>query len=108
MNVVTAIRNYVCKMIEDSESGMKVLLMDKETTSIVSMVFTQSEIMQKEVYLLERIDLSVPNTSQQQSNDGSLSHLKCLVLLRPTVENISLLARELRKPKYGAYYLYFR
>ena len=32
MNVVSAVRNYVSKMIDDSGVGvMKVLLMDKET-----------------------------------------------------------------------------
>ena len=34
----------------------QVLLMDKETTSIVSVVYSQSEILRKEVYLFERIE----------------------------------------------------
>lgn len=31
MNLITAVKNYVTKMIEESGPGMKVLLMDKET-----------------------------------------------------------------------------
>ena len=31
MNTITAVKQYVSKMVEDSGSGMKVLLMDKET-----------------------------------------------------------------------------
>lgn len=101
MNVIGSVKAYVTKMTEESEPGMKILLMDKETTSVISMVFGQSEIQQKEVFLLERLD------SANQSNSMGLRYLKCLVLLRPTQENIELLCNELRYPKYGAYYIYF-
>lgn len=77
---------------------MKVLLMDKETTSIVSMVYAQSEILQKEVYLFERIDSPGRET---------MKHLNCIAFLRPTKENVELLAQELRIPKYGLYFIYF-
>lgn len=77
---------------------MKVLLMDKETTSIVSMVYAQSEILQKEVYLFERIDAPGRET---------MKHLNCIAFLRPTKENVELLAQELRMPKYGLYFIYF-
>ncbi|KAK3098847.1 hypothetical protein FSP39_023672 [Pinctada imbricata] len=98
MNVIVAIKQYISKMIEESGPGMKVLLMDKETTSIVSMVYAQSEILQKEVYLFERIDSSGRET---------MKHLKCIAFLRPTRENVEYLAQELRMPKYGLYYIYF-
>ncbi|KAM3920202.1 vacuolar protein sorting-associated protein 45 isoform 1-T1 [Leptodactylus fuscus] len=98
MNVVLAVKQYVSKMIEDSGPGMKVLLMDKETTSVVSMVYTQSEILQKEVYLFERID---------SANRESMKHLKAICFLRPTKENVEYLIKELRRPKYSVYFLYF-
>uniref|UniRef100_A0A8C3XTW9 Vacuolar protein sorting-associated protein 45 n=1 Tax=Chelydra serpentina TaxID=8475 RepID=A0A8C3XTW9_CHESE len=98
MNVVFAVKQYVSKMIEDSGPGMKVLLMDKETTSIVSMVYTQSEILQKEVYLFERID---------SLNRETMKHLKAICFLRPTKENVEYLIQELRRPKYSIYYIYF-
>ncbi|XP_030042824.1 vacuolar protein sorting-associated protein 45 isoform X1 [Microcaecilia unicolor] len=98
MNVLLAVKQYVAKMIEDSGPGMKVLLMDKETTSIVSMVYTQSEILQKEVYLFERID---------SLNRETMKHLKAICFLRPTKENVDYLIQELRKPKYSIYFLYF-
>ena len=66
-------------------------------TSIVSMVYGQSEILQKEVYLFERID-----SGSQREN---MKHLKCITFLRPTKENIVLLSRELRNPRYGVYYI---
>ncbi|XP_045453841.1 vacuolar protein sorting-associated protein 45 isoform X3 [Melitaea cinxia] len=99
MNVIQAVKMYITKMTEESGPGMKVILMDKDTTSIVSMVFSQSEILQKEVYLFERID--------SHAKWDNMKHMKCIVFLRPTSENIALLSRELRCPKYGVYFIYF-
>ncbi|KAJ8672591.1 hypothetical protein QAD02_003850 [Eretmocerus hayati] len=99
MNVITAVKYYVNKMTEESGPGMKVLLMDVQTTSIISLVYSQSEILMKEVYLFDRLDAVV-------RNEG-LKHLKCIVFVRPTEENVRLLCNELRYPKYGMYYIYF-
>ncbi|XP_068027166.1 LOW QUALITY PROTEIN: vacuolar protein sorting-associated protein 45, partial [Melanerpes formicivorus] len=98
MNAVLAVKQYVSKMIEDSGPGMKVLLMDRETTGMVSMVYTQSEILQKEVYLFERLD---------SANREAMKHLKAICYLRPTKENVELLVQELRRPKYSLYFIYF-
>ncbi|XP_044028010.1 vacuolar protein sorting-associated protein 45 isoform X2 [Siniperca chuatsi] len=98
MNVTLAVKQYISKMIENSGPGMKVLLMDRETTSIVSVVYTQSEILQREVYLFERID------SQNRDN---MKHLKAICFLRPTKENVEHLIQELRRPKYSVYFIYF-
>lgn len=49
------------------------LLLSK--TGAVSMVYTQSEVLQKEVYLFERIDTSGRET---------MKHLKAICFLRPT------------------------
>lgn len=77
---------------------MKVLLLDAETTGIVSLVYSQSEILQEEVYLFER--LSDPNREV-------MAHLKAICFLRPTTENLNDLKRELKNPRYGEYYLFF-
>uniref|UniRef100_A0A8D8Y8R7 Vacuolar protein sorting-associated protein 45 n=1 Tax=Cacopsylla melanoneura TaxID=428564 RepID=A0A8D8Y8R7_9HEMI len=100
MNAVRAVKQYVLKMTEQSGPGMKILLLDKQTTSIVSMVFTQSEILQKEVYMFENIEIS------SQCDYENMKHLKCIALLRPTKENIALLCKELKNPKFGSYYIY--
>ncbi|KAG4077227.1 hypothetical protein HA402_005282 [Bradysia odoriphaga] len=99
MDVITAIKLYVNKMTNESGPGMKIMLMDKETTSIISMAFSQSDMMQKEVYLFERLDTA-------HSNER-LKHLKAIVFIRPTKNNIALLCNELRSPRYGSYYIYF-
>ncbi|KAF3822723.1 hypothetical protein GH733_008097 [Mirounga leonina] len=98
MNVVFAVKQYVSKMIEDSGPGRKVFLTDKETTGIVSMVYTQSEILQKEVYLFECIDYQ---------NREIMKHLKAICCLRPTKENVDYLTQELQRPKYSIYFIYF-
>lgn len=100
MNVIGAVKCYIHKMIDDCGSGMKVFLLDKETLSIVSIVFAQSDILnlKKEVFLFERIDLA---------SREPMKHLKCIAFLRPTTENVQLLSHELRSPRYGQYFLYF-
>ncbi|EOA92932.1 Vacuolar protein sorting-associated protein 45 [Anas platyrhynchos] len=62
------------------------------------MVYTQSEILQKEVYLFERID---------SFNREPMKHLKAICFLRPTKENVEYLIQELRRPKYSIYFIYF-
>ncbi|CAG9534127.1 unnamed protein product [Cercopithifilaria johnstoni] len=99
MDVVAAAQQYISEMIRLAGPGMKVMMMDKYTTSAVSCVYTQSDMMQKEVYLFERIDSVVLREP--------IKHLKCITFLRPTAGNIHLLAEELRFPKYGQYYIYF-
>ena len=51
--MITAIRDYVTKMVTDV-AGMKVLVMDAETTGIVSMVYTQTQILQVRLYARRR------------------------------------------------------
>lgn len=54
-------------------------------------------MLMKEVYLFERIDSGI--------RTDSLMHLKCIVFIRPTKENIQLLCNELKFPKYGVYFI---
>jgi vacuolar protein sorting-associated protein 45 len=54
-------------------------------------------MMQKEVYLFERIDSG-------RTRDP-IKHLKCVVFIRPTPDNVELLAHELKTPRYGQYYI---
>lgn len=57
-------------------------------------------MLQKEVYLFERIDTA-------KSNER-MKHLKCLVFIRPTKNNIAFLCHELRNPRFGSYYICMR
>lgn len=97
MDVLKAVQNYLNKMIQDV-SGMKVLLLDAETTPIISLVVTQSQLLAREVYLIDKID----NRQREK-----MKHLKCISFIRPTPESMQFLVEELRDPCYGDYYLYF-
>ncbi|KAK5997398.1 Vacuolar protein sorting-associated protein 45 [Cladobotryum mycophilum] len=102
MDVSQAIAGYISKMVtssgDASSSKMKILLLDRETISIVSTAITQSALLNHEIYLIDRLD----NTTREK-----MRHLRCLCLVRPSPETIQLLIDELRDPKYGEYYLYF-
>ncbi|XP_049850577.1 vacuolar protein sorting-associated protein 45-like [Schistocerca gregaria] len=97
LDVINAIRQY-CMEATDIARGMKVLLLDHETTPIVSLVFGQLEILQKEVYLFEKISTQ---------NRESMPYLQAVCLFRPTEENLEHIRQELRNPKYGSYYIIF-
>eukprot|EP01098_Paradermamoeba_levis_P008379 TRINITY_DN3480_c0_g2_i1.p1 TRINITY_DN3480_c0_g2~~TRINITY_DN3480_c0_g2_i1.p1 ORF type:complete len:571 (-),score=168.83 TRINITY_DN3480_c0_g2_i1:184-1896(-) len=96
MDLIQVVHDYVEKMT-DLVKGLKVFLLDKETTGIISMAFSQTEIVQKDVFLLERID----------GTRKPMQHLKAVCFLRPTYENVQMLIEELKDPKYGEYHLVF-
>lgn len=102
MDVFQAVSGYITKMVlssnDSSSAKMKILLLDKDTVSIVSTAVTQSALLNYEVYLVDRLD---------NANREKMRHLRCLCFVRPSPETIQLLIDELREPKYGDYYVYF-
>lgn len=98
MNVTETGKEYITSMVGHKSGKLKVLLLDGETTPIVSMCTTQSSLLQNEVYLIDRIDN--PNREKQR-------HLACVVFVRPNNESIAKLCEELRNPRYASYELYF-
>ncbi|KAI8569587.1 hypothetical protein RHMOL_Rhmol02G0289600 [Rhododendron molle] len=118
MVLVSAVRDYINRMLQDI-SGMKVLILDSSTVSIVnsdfvsqlgndvfclvsivSVVYSQSDLLQKEVFLVELVD------SISKSREP-MSHLKAVYFLRPTSENIQQMRRQLASPRFGEYHLFF-
>ncbi|MED6209023.1 vacuolar protein sorting-associated protein 45 [Stylosanthes scabra] len=99
MVLTSSARDYVNRMLQDI-SGMKVLILDSQTVSIVSVVYSQSELLQKEVFLVELVD-SITKSKEP------MSHLKAVYFLRPTTENIQHLRRQLAAPRFGEYHLFF-
>ncbi|XP_014522400.1 vacuolar protein sorting-associated protein 45 homolog isoform X1 [Vigna radiata var. radiata] len=99
MVVTSSARDYINRILQDI-SGMKVLILDSQTVGVVSVVYSQSELLQKEVFLVELVD-SISKSSE------SMSHLKAVYFLRPTSENIQFLRRQLANPRFGEYHLFF-
>ncbi|ORY76290.1 Sec1-like protein [Leucosporidium creatinivorum] len=122
MDCLKAIQGYIDKIITNTP-GIKVLLLDAETTPILSLASTQSTLLSHEVYLTDRIDNPSRSLPASALNAGPsngaayppssskgierLPHLKCICLLRPTEESIEACERELREGRYGGYWLYF-
>jgi hypothetical protein len=79
-------------------SKIKVLLLDKSTTAVMSLNSTQSELLQHDVFLVSRID---------NHDRDRMRHLKCVCFLKPTDDSVNHLLTELRDPKYASYELYF-
>lgn len=112
MDGVAAIRGYIDRMVtgDGKCKGMKVLLLDASTTQSVASVYSQTEILSKEVYLVTRMDdQSNPMIGKDKNNgsDKPNSHLKAVVFIRPTESNLGLLVQELARPRFSEYYVYF-
>jgi len=101
MSVVAGVKEYIQAMV-DRISGMKVLILDSETVGIISMVFSQSDILRHEVYLTENIDAE--GFFEQEEK---MRHMNAVCFLRPTNKNFLKLSQELKNPKYNEYYIYF-
>ncbi|KAG6419755.1 hypothetical protein SASPL_116267 [Salvia splendens] len=99
MVLIAVVRDYINRMLHDI-SGMKVLILDSQTVSVVSVVYSQSELLQKEVFLVELVD------SISMSKEP-MTHLKAVYFLRPTSENVVLVRRQLNHPRFGEYHLFF-
>jgi len=97
MDCLKSIQNYIEKILSQP-IGIKVLLLDKETTTIISQATTQSNLLQHEIYLTDSI------TNQQRQ---PIHHLKCICFLRPSSESLHAIQLELRNPRYKEYWLYF-
>ena len=108
---IAAIRSYIDRIVngDDQCRGMKVLLLDGSTTHIVSCVYSQTEILEKEVYLVSRLEdkSSDQSLKSQQQPKQPTSHLKAVCFLRPTDASIGLLGRELAKPRFAEYHVFF-
>jgi len=97
MDVCQAVSAYVERMVKEVR-GMKMLLLDDHTTPTMSATFTQSALLEHEVYLTDKLS---------HRPRERMHHLQCLVYVRPCPASIHALCQELLSPKYGAYWLYF-
>lgn len=76
---------------------MKALILDPVTTQVISMVYSQTQILEKEVYLVELLG----------KRHEAMNHLKAAVFLQPTESNIEMLCKELREPQFSEYHIFF-
>jgi len=99
MNIAASAQNYINKMISDASSSMKALLLDEFTMQVLSLLWSQSQLLTKHVYLT--LLISGGDKSEK------MKHLRCVCFLRPSPASIQHLCNELRNPRYGSYFVYF-
>lgn len=98
MDLVGSIRFYVDRMFENVR-GMKSLILDRETSAIVGMVCSKTELLKREVVDIDM--LHDRGKREEKSNTAAV------VYIRPTEENVRLLCEELRDPKFSEYHVFF-
>ena len=76
---------------------MKALVLDAETSGIISIIYTQSKLYKNDVYLIQKIE----------DVKEKLMHLKAVYFIRPTKDNIHLLKQEINNPHFKEYHLFF-
>jgi len=100
MDGITLLRQYVDRISHGDNKceGMKVLLLDTSTAQILSCVYSQTEILSQQVYLVSNLD--------DRSAHSKQSHLNAVVFIRPTDSSIDNLAKELNKPRFAEYHIF--
>lgn len=102
VNLYKVANDYIEKILAsdrgENSTSIRVLLLDKDTAPIISLVSTQSNLLKKEVYLVERLE--------SETRD-KLRNLKCICFLKPSDLTITKLAQEINNPKYSSYDIYF-
>lgn len=79
-------------------TNINVLLLDDYTTSIISIVSSQSELLNNNIFLIDKL------ANQQRDK---LRHLNCIVFISPSTDSINWLCDELKFPKYRSYSVFF-
>ncbi|CDF35666.1 unnamed protein product [Chondrus crispus] len=99
MDPIAAVAAHMHDLVS-SVPGIKALLLDQETSRIISLATNQSTLLSHSVLLIETL-----KRSKKPSN--ALSSVRAVAFLRPTAENIHLLRAELHAPRFASYKLCF-
>lgn len=99
MDPLAAVAVHISDLIS-SVPGIKALLLDEETSRIISLVTNQSTLLSHSVLLIETLKRSAKPSS-------ALSSVRAVTFLRPTAENVHLLRAELHAPRFASYKLAF-
>jgi vacuolar protein sorting-associated protein 45 len=102
MDGIRIMRRYIDRIVSGDGkcTGMKVLLLDASTTQILSAVYSQTEILSAQVYLVSRLD-----DESSAHNGSSTSHMNAVIFCRPT--SMEAVGRELAHPRFAEYHIFF-
>ncbi|KAI5949840.1 VPS45 [Candida margitis] len=77
----------------------KVLLLDNITTSIISLSYTQSQLLSNDIILIELIE--------NHKRLSTMKHLDCIVYINPNSASINQLLDEMKSPHFRKYRVFF-
>jgi len=92
MDVLALHAAYHLRLLTETP-GLKLLLLDAHSTTLIAHTTPHSTLLANDVYLVEKIENKREN----------LKHLKCIAYLRPDEETITRMCQELRNPNYAEY-----
>ncbi|RLV89239.1 Vacuolar protein sorting-associated protein 45 [Spathaspora sp. JA1] len=88
---------YFNKLFKSTNNTPRVLLVDKFTTPIISICFSQSQLLQQDIILVELIE-------DQHGLSNNMRHLDCIVYINSG--SIKHLVQELHSPHFHSYSIY--
>jgi vacuolar protein sorting-associated protein 45 len=97
LNVFKIVKDYVNRLIA-KDKVMKVLLLDDDTLRIISVAYSQSELLERGVFLVDQ--LSNPQRKKMPT-------MRCIIFVRPANQTLSLVRDELKAARYNGYHLGF-
>jgi len=97
MDVSAPLNSLISKMLKSTSTGMKTLLLDSSTTQSVSVTLSKTHANSAELYLIDLLG------KPQQVVGG----MKALIYVRPTMDNVDLICREVSRGNFGEYHLFF-
>ena len=103
LDAYKAVHEYVNKILTQV-SGMKAMVLDSSTISMVGVAYSQSESLLKEVFLTENIDL-LP--ARRDFPTQSFPHLTAVLILQPSPATLHALQQLLSVPRYPVMHLFF-
>jgi len=128
LNCVRAIQEYVTKAVS-AVKGMKAMILDSQTTSIVGLVYSQSALIHRDVFLVEQLGVvssameaetaeeflmarklrrgAIVSTEQVGINEQKMHHLTAIVIVQPNATTLQQLGVLLKSPRYNEYHIFF-
>jgi vacuolar protein sorting-associated protein 45 len=97
-NLFSLVSEYVDRMLPE-DGTMKVLLVDKDTLGILSVAYSQSQLLKKGVFLVDDVE----NNMQRKP----MMAMRCVAFIRPAAHLVRALCDEIRSSKYQNYTVIF-
>jgi vacuolar protein sorting-associated protein 45 len=110
-DLIQSFQNYVWKILGlPTIQGMKALLMDAEATRMVGIACSLTDIINKEVFLVEKLQtpsVQAAMRTAESSSKSAVGHLNAVCIVRPTKDAVDNLCAELTHPRFKEYHVFF-